>query len=274
MGHDKQKRAITAGQRTQLAAARTKLAATGKSPRQIGIESRHKVFQFVYRFGFTTPNLLLLLLGRTSAGYGRKLAKKGWLISTKTESGIPAAFYTLSALGLQEAERHTVKLYPYHEISPNRVDQKLIRHDLIAQTATAQILNAGLISEYETPRMLPVDGSNLKTKLPDVVWTLIDGLRVATEVELNSKWGRDLDDLVMRIIRSLQSVDGQRPKFDRFAVITDSQAIIDNYRAAMKPGATVCTWVKNSRKHWVIDKKDKVPAWLIDKVDFRLLGGK
>lgn len=72
------------------------------------------------------------LLGRMSGGYLLKLAKQNWLVSTKTKSGIPSAYFTLSEIGLQEAERHSDKLFRYVEIDQLKVDQSKIRHYLIA----------------------------------------------------------------------------------------------------------------------------------------------
>src|SRR5450759_4899907 len=58
----------------QLAAARAALAASGKSPRRLGEESRLKVIEWIYRWGYTSATIVQLLIGRTSAGYAQKLA--------------------------------------------------------------------------------------------------------------------------------------------------------------------------------------------------------
>lgn len=120
----------------QLAAARFALASTGKSPKEIGIQSRLKTFELIYRCGYTSASIGQVLVNKTSGGYLKKLADQGWLRATKTESGSPLSYFTLSEKGLEEAERHSSALYKYLEIDPYKVNQQTIRHNLIAQYST------------------------------------------------------------------------------------------------------------------------------------------
>ena len=254
----------------QLIAARAMLA-TGKSPRQIGEESRLKVIKFIYRFGYTSASIVQLLLGRTSAGYAQKLARQGWLVTTKTESGIPASFFTLTELGLQEAERHATELYRYPEIDPFKVNQQQIRHNLLAQSLTVNAVNTEVITDFATERMFSQGGDRSGAKRPDVVWMTKAGLRIAVEIELSAKWARDLDEFVLGIARALQPTSDKPATYSRFAVISDSKAILDRYRFAMQSGTALSIWKKNERGHWVIEKTIKVPDWLISKIDFQLI---
>lgn len=257
---------------TQLAAARNILAATGKSPRQLGDESRRKVIKWLYHWGYTSSTLVQLLLDRTAGGYAQKLAKQGWLTATKTVSGNPTAYFTLTEQGLQEAERISCALYRYPEIDNYKVNQQQIRHYLIAQAATLNGLHAGIIARYETERMFAQSGDESGVKRPDVVWHTQAGLKIAVEIELTAKWGRDLDEFVLAIGRALQSTENRCASYNRFAIISDSPAIIERYRAAMQPGVNLSIWKKNQRNHWGIEKTGSVPDWLINKIDFQLIG--
>lgn len=257
---------------TRLEAARKVLAATGKNPRQIGDESRQRIIEWLYLWGYTSATLVQQILGRTSAGYARKLAKQGWLAATKTASGIPVAIFTLTEQGLSEAERHAVTLYRYPEIDPYKVIQQQIRHYMIAQNATLNGLKAGTIAHFETERMFSQTGDKSGIKRPDAVWHTNAGLRIAVEIELSAKWARDLDEFVLGIARELQTTKEKAPTYHRFAIISDSKAIIDRYQAAMQPGMDLHLWTKNQRNHWVVDKTIKIPVWLINLVDFRLIG--
>ena len=67
----------------QLASARAVIAATGKSPRELGKESRQKILEWLYRWGYTSSSVGQILLNRTAGGYLQKLAKQNWLVSTK-----------------------------------------------------------------------------------------------------------------------------------------------------------------------------------------------
>lgn len=257
----------------QLAEARNALAATGKSPRQIGDESRRKIVDWIYRWGYTSPSLIQQLLGRTSGGYARNLARQGWLVSTKTESRRPAAYYTLSELGLQEATRFSNDLYRYPELDSYRVNQQQIRHYLIAQSATLNGLHLGEIIHYETERMFFPSGDKAGMKRPDVVWHTQTGTKIGVEIELSAKWGKDLDKFVLDIERALESTQNKPASYNRFAIISDSKAIIDRYRTAMQPSADLSIWKKNQRHHWVVDKTISIPSWLIGKIDFHLIEG-
>lgn len=268
----KLKKPISEAHRIQLENARLVLAAAGKSPRQLGEESRQKILNFIYRFGFTSSRIIQLMLGRTSGGYAKKLVKQDWIVETKTRSGVPAYYLTLSEQGLQEAERLSEIHYRYPEIDPFRVKQQLIRHDLIAQEATVNALNAGTITSYETERMFMLDGDKSGEKRPDVIWTTPIDSKMALEIELTGKWGRDLDQFVLRISKALQASQDNPAKYDRFSINSDSAAILKRYKSAFKPGAPLAIWEKNTRNHWVIEKTIEVPDWLTQKVDFLLIG--
>lgn len=256
----------------QLAAARCVIAESGKSPRELGKESRLKILEWIYQWGFTSSSVGQLLLGRTSGGYLKKLSNQGWLVSTKTKSGVPASYFTLSQMGIQDAERHANILCKYSEIDPYKVDQSKIRHYLIAQSSTVNALKVGLITDYETERMFGVGGDKLGVKRPDVVWVTTAGHRYGIEVELSAKWERHLDDFVLKVIRALKSNGDNILEFSRFVIVSDSPAIINRYSTAMQSGQPLSIWEKSDRGHWVVQKTIRVPDWLISRVDFKLIG--
>jgi len=174
-------------------------------------------------------------------------------------------------MGLQEAERFAPELYRYPESDPYKVNQKLLRHNLLAQKITVEAIRTGLVSSFETERMFAQDGDKSGVKRPDVVLVTTNNLRIGIEVELSAKWSRDLDDFVLGILRALDT-STHKSHYSRFTVASDSPAIIDRYKKAMVPGARLNIWVKNQRNHWVVDKTISVPDWLIQKVDFKLIG--
>lgn len=255
----------------QLAAARAVLAATGKSPRQLGEEARLDVIRWIYRWGYSSATLIQQLLGRTASGYAQKLARQGWLQAVNTESGTPKRYFTLSEMGLQEAERHSDVLLRYLEIDPYRVNQKLVRHNLIAQHATINALHSRLAVDYVTERMITQAGNKAGEKIPDVVWITTSGLRIGVEVELTAKWDRDLHQFVLGVTQALSPRNDKPAQYDRFAVITDSPAFKKRYSEAFQPAAALPIWQKDSRQHWAIEETVKVSDWVISKIDFHLL---
>lgn len=80
----------------QLAAARAVITDTGKSPRELGKDSRQKVLDWAYRRECTSSAVGQILLNRTAGGYLQKLTTQNWLVSTKTKSDIPLTHFTLS----------------------------------------------------------------------------------------------------------------------------------------------------------------------------------
>lgn len=267
----KQKKKISVAHREQLGNARNELAKSGKSPRMIAYESRLTVLNWIYRWGYTSSALIQEMLGKTSGGYALKLEKLGWLSATKSQSGAPAAFFTLTAQGLEEASRHADELYRYPEVDPFKVRQQLLRHNLLTQKITINALNSKAITSFETDRMFMHEGDKPGEKHPDVVWITDTGLRIAVEVELTAKWERDLDEFVIGIVRALEDASDRSAKYSRFFVFSDSPAIIVRYHKAISPSANLNIWKKNHRHHWVIDQVIPIPEWLIEKVDFRLI---
>lgn len=256
---------------SQLAAARAVLISTGKSPRQIGEESRLKVINWIYRWGYTSSSSVQELLGRTSAGYAKKLVKQGWLVATRSVSGSPEMIFTLSELGLQEAERHSTDLYRHPEIDPYKINQLQIRHYLLAQSITINALIAGVIINFKTERMFSQIADKHGVKRPDIVWIMPTKRLYAIEIELSKKWDRDLDTFIFGIIKALHSSKNEPARFDRFMVFTESPAIESTYKERMQPKTHLNLWRKNKRGYWVIAHTIKVPDWLISKTDFKLL---
>lgn len=255
----------------QLAAARAVLTATGKSPRQLGEESRLRVIDWVYRWGYASSAIVQELLGRTSAGYAPKLVRQNWLVATKTSSGVPEMIFTLSELGIQEAERNSSDLYRYPELDPYKVNQLQIRHYLLAQSVTINALNAGAIVDFETERMFSQVVDKQGVKRPDIVWITPNKRRFAIEIELSKKWDRDLDTFIFCTLKALNSSKKKSARFDRFMVFTQSAAIESTYKKRIQPETALNLWRKNKRGHWIVARTIKVPGWLIGKIDFKLL---
>lgn len=255
----------------QLAKAREAIALSGKSPRALGIEYKLKIINWIYHWGYTSSTIGQSLLNKTSGGYLQRLANQDVLVATKTSSGTPVNYFTLSPVGLELAESNTTQLFKYSEIDAFRVNQSTMRHYLIAQELTVNALATGLIATYQTERMYEIQGDKLGIKKPDIIWQTNKGMKTAVEIELSSKWDRTLDDFIIKIIRSLKSYDGNKPYLDRFIIVSDSVAILDRYKLAMQSTAKVRTWEKNGRGHWVVENTYPVPNWLVEKVDFQLI---
>lgn len=241
----------------------------GQSPHERSIQKRQAVLTWIYRWGYSSAEIIRQVADQTAGGYAKKLEERGLLVATKTESGIPRAIFTLTKSGYQEAERFADKLAPYPELDPYRVNQQLIRHNLLAQQITVRELKNGNTHDYLTERFVGLDGDKPGQKRPDVVWIAWDGRRTAVEVELTAKWERRLDEFILAVGDGLDPTNG--PRYAEFVIVTDSPAIERRYRAAVEPGTSLTVWQKNERGHWVPKKHLKIPFFLSQGVRFILL---
>jgi hypothetical protein len=260
----------TAEQRAQrLAAGRAKLREQGITPRQRGRQKLRLALDWIYRWGYSSPSVLDTLSGAKRAGFPAKLVKNNLCTRTKTQtgglaSGIPNIYLTLTELGLAEAERFSKNLLNYN-LDPYRVDQTKMRHDLIAQKATAQNLVSGVITDYKTERELAAKHES-GIKEPDVVWIMPDGSKTAVEIELTAKWERRLDDFILHTARSLLSNNNNPARFNFVAVVSDSPAILKRYKNAFKTGAKFNRWAKDQHGHYRIEKTFDMPANVSEKM--------
>jgi len=255
----------------RLAELRAELKAEGRSTRQMGKERIYFALDWIYRWGWSSPSIIDGTTGATRRGLCAKLVRASLLIETKTAAGriledLPGKIVTLSDEGLAHVEKHKQEQelmdYP---LNPYKVNQSLLRHDLLSQKATLKNLLDGKIQSFKTPRELAAK-SQPGVKQPDVLWINEGGRRIAVEVELTAKFARKLDDFVWSVVLGLSQVGDREPLFDRCIVVSDSDAIVRRYRAAFQPGATVHRWIKNNQSHWKIEKTLNVPEYIQGKM--------
>lgn len=251
----------------RLAQARQRLAAAGQSPRRVGKDRALAALDWVYRWGWSTPAVIDALTGAKRRGLCAKLVQAGLLVETKTAAGrilhdLPQKIVTLSDAGLAEVERRRVDDLMDYSTNPYKVNQAMLRHDLLVQKATQRSLQSGGIKGFLTPREL-ARKSTADSKQADALWIMPDSRRAGVEVELTAKWDRRLDEFVWRI---WQSMTEQNRAMDLCIISSDSPAIIARYKKAFAAGQTVHTWRKDQQSKWHIDRAYTVPDWLPDRM--------
>jgi len=229
----------------------------GKTPLQIGEEKTKTALDWVYRWGWSSPSTVDMLGGSARRGLSARLVKNGLLRSTRTQCGgavrgVPSFILTLTETGQAEVERFCENLLPY-QLDQYKVRQDKLRHDHLAQTATARAVINGKIAGFKTEKELAEESAK-GVKQPDVVW-LLDNNLLGLEVELTGKFGRQLDQFVYGCVHALVGNASQRPRFHRIAIVTDSPAIKKRYEQAFAPGAKYQVWSKNSRGYWVSENQ-------------------
>jgi hypothetical protein len=254
------KKLMTDETKARLAAAR---AAMGDvSPRARGKEKTRIALDWIYRWGWSSPSTLDVATGGKRTGLAARLTRQKLIKSTRTESGggikgIPIHMLTLTSIGLDEVERLREDLIQY-ELDAFKIDQTKLRHDELAQRATADGINKETIKDFKTPKELAAK-SEKGVKQPDVLWINETGQRIGVEVELSAKWDRKLDQFVLSCITSMLNSANPVNKVDTVAIVSDSKAIIKRYKEAFTPGAKLGLWAKNERGFWAQTNTYLVP---------------
>jgi hypothetical protein len=186
--------------------------------------------------------------------------------------GIPHQILTLTPDGVAEVETDLdeADLLPYPVQGARLIAWRQLRHDMLVQRWTAQKLAAGKIRDYQTPREI-AERSEAGVKQPDAVWILPKGARVAVEAELTAKFARELDQALLGILRGVMPASGNQPggPYDLAAILSHSPGLLERYRRALTPGATIAKYERNSARHWVATGKTVVvPAWALERVMF------
>lgn len=237
----------------------------GTSPTERGNQNRLKIVEWLFRWGYSSAPILQQLVQHQSSGHAANLAKSGWLIQTKTESGTPHHYYTLSEKGLELATKHSMQLLRYPEIDPYRINQNQIRHYLLAQQATLKALQNHQIDSYLTERMIDEEGDKPGVKRPDVIFIMGD-IKAGVEIELSAKWDRKLDQFISGIGSALKN-----NTYQVFIIFSDSPALLNRYQLALtKP---IKHWVKDDRGHWQVKGEFMFPTAMRDWVEFQLIKG-
>lgn len=244
------------------------------TPKDIQRQNLLKILTWLYRWGYSTAEILSDLLGRANRSHARRLAKDGWIRPVSTK-GYPT-YFVLTERGLAEAIHHSTELYEYKEIDPYRVHLPKLHHDLVSQSETLAELNKGWFNDYLTQRMYNFTGDHVLKKIPDVILIrqfhneerqIVKHL-IGIEIELTPKWNHKLDLFVTDILDDIQF-----QRLNGYIIISDSKEILERYSKAFRPSNKVKIW-KCSGKGKVINTGEiyTVLDWVPKFVMFRHLG--
>lgn len=257
---------------TRTDAGRKAIKMLGK-PRDIQQQNLRAVLDWLYRWGYSTSDILSDLLNRKNRSHALRLSKAGWIQAVSIK-GYPT-YYVLTKKGLAEAIHHSTELYEYKEIDPYRVHLPLLHHNLIVQKETITAMRLGGYQNFITQRMFNFNKDSKPLKIPDVI--LIEQVEgefekyvnelTGVEIELTPKWHHDLDMFVTNIVDDIQF-----GRLVRFLIISDSKAIRDNYEKAFRPGRQVPRWEKTGIKFTRTDEILEIPKWAPKHILFREVG--
>jgi hypothetical protein len=247
----------TAQQQAAAALGReaSRLALGGRSPQEVGREKTFAALNIVYDWGCSAPRLLDEHLHHGRAGFTARLVKQGLLEQHPLPglgrfADLPAAVVTLSDMAVELVEVHLDAPMGYDKSRVIALPQ--IRHDLWVQRVTLQRLRDGKATGYLAPRQF-AEKSLPGRKQPDAVWVQ-PGARIAYELELTRKKGREFDQACEAIIRALET-----GRFSGVRVDSPVNSIVEAYKAVFKPGHKITAWQRDDkRKNWVAEKTDSL----------------
>lgn len=260
-------------------AGRAKLA--GRSPRAVGREKDAAALAWVYRWGWSAAGIVDAVASPGRRGVASRLVKKGLLDAHDCEAaggvkGIPHQVVTLTPDGVAEVEADLgeAELLPYPPNGAKLIAWRQLRHDMLVQNWTARKMNAGNLIGYLTPRQIS-ERSEASIKQPDAVW-IMQGqqgmrLRVAIECELTAKFGRELDQSLTALLRSVvPKTEGQSGgPYDLAIILSHSPGLIDRYKRTLKPGGIIRKWERNAARHWQPSGGTlQIPEWSLTRILF------
>ena len=246
-------------------------ALDGVSPRAKGRQKELTALRWVYRWDWTTPQVLDVVCHHLRGGMAKKLMAKGYLREEKTGTGgakgRPASIVALTQLGraVTEAEMKSEDEMrdDYHGF--RRVRWKQIEHDVLVQRTVARVLDAGHVVAYRTPQEI-AERSEPGIKEPDTVLIYRSGKTLALELELTPKSSRKMDEFVYGVV---QMLDNKTTPYYDFALIQlTSQAAMRRYKDRLKAGASMPSWKRDQRGRPYKSHTAKVPAWIDRRIIF------
>lgn len=242
-----------------------------EDPKQQGEQNKSFALSWIYKWGYSTAPIIQLLMGHQGMSWTTGAIRNGWLRKTGATAHERTRVLTLTPKGVAWVEQRRNELYRYSELDPHRISPMTVMHNLLAQRSTIYGLRAGVAKTYRTERQEAVK-SRRGEKKPDVVWITESRERIGVEIELNAKWDQRFDAFVSSTVAALSpSADGTPARFHKFIIITTSAAIAARYASAFEPDAQLRIWRGSSKSDFVVDRTIKVPSWIRDQIEFKVV---
>lgn len=240
-------------------------------PTKQGDKNKSFALAWIYKWGYSTAPIIQVLLGHSGMSWTTGAVTGGWLRRTSVTARERVKLVTLTTRGVAWVEERRTEIYRYPELEPHRISPSTVWHSLLAQRVTIHCVRSGEAEGFRTERQ-EASKSRRGEKKPDVVLITKARERIGVEIELNNKWDQRFDEFVSSTIAALSpSPDGGAARFQKFIVFTTSPALASRYAAAFQPDAPLRIWRNVSKSDYVLDRTVKVPEWVQDRVEFRVI---
>lgn len=258
------------------------------NPRELGREKDLLALEWIYRWGFSGATIIDAFASPNRRGVAARLERRKIITGWPCEAagglpGIPDQVFTLNTHGLEEIEG---QLKEEHLLGYPRDHYKLIlwkqlRHDLLIQKFTVERLRKGIINGFLTPREIDRQ-SKPEVKQPDAVWFSPTFGKIAVELELTIKHGKELDQAMRAVLRCVKPptklADGHQTDpggpYDEVWYLCGSGEIENAYKKAYKAGRQFSRWERDPKtKNWKENefKKITVPDWADERIAFEVV---
>lgn len=232
-------------QKTQAAALAAKdFNASGLASQERGRQKTLAVLQWVYRWRWTSPELIPQIVGAKSRAFAGSLVKKGLLNEVRTYAGTadgnPAKLLFLTKAGERYLQNHEFESWRGY-VFGNRYNAKTLMHDLRVQREALSWLQSSHSNDEQRSYLTPHEYRDglpegaLASKRPDCLLIRTNGAGdayiTALEVELTAK----NHDLLAKMRRQTLQMLAQGFIHD-VLVLTPTDRIRDAYRASYAAG--------------------------------------
>lgn len=234
---------------------------TKKSAAARSSEKINEALLWVYRFGFSTPQIVDFMWSPNRSGFAKSLVDRGFMEISMPDTkildkGIPRKFLTLTPDGLARATmllEDDLDLLPYKTNKPERMVGNNALHDFLIQRTIARALKNGAITGYKTERQLRAK-STVARKVFDALMITPSASNQGLELELSPKSGRDLDHFCTSIASSIE-----QQAVDIVLVGSPSRALLKKYKMAMEREA-VHIWIQDQVKKVYMETEKTIPV--------------
>jgi hypothetical protein len=174
-------------------------------------------------------------------GYALRLVRNGYVKQVDLPSTHLTPLFMLTELGLKEAEKIEIR-HHFYDLNPSSIKQQLVRHNLAIQQA---ILVLPDVLSYSTEAMFD-EKDIFDAKRPDALIEIdgFEGYKIALEVELTEKRGRELEQAIHRHVNALK-----QNRYYGVIYVTDNPRIAENYEDRLN--YRIDTWKKGSNGSWM-----------------------
>jgi hypothetical protein len=204
----------------------------GTNPRERGYEKQRIALDWIYRWGWSSEDVLHKLTGSGASKISNLLIENKLILSTPNDrcnvfKDAPAHLLTLTETGLEAAERDCEYLIRY-EIKPSKLKANTIVKENICQMLTAKEVFKKSINEFQTSREF-LEKSSKKERQHDVIWGFDDKTNVGVEVALSINIEQDFNKILKSCLESLGEEVNTNKEINKIIIYIDSIKTSDKF---------------------------------------------